>query len=331
MLLPACGSLAAVLVALVVVLGGGTSVSDHPGADPTAVGSAETEDATSAAGSTARDEAVPSAETATSSRGGGAGAVSRQGAPAAPGASSAARANSAPVVGSTRTARKVQQSASLALETPADEFADTTAAVTVTVARLEGIVASSQIGESDASGGEATYDLRIPTDKLDRALAALSQLGHVVESSRSLDDITRSFTSAQERLTEARAERRGLLRALARATTQQQIDSLKAQLRTVASKIRARKGQLASLRRRADLSTVSLTVRGTGERSETGGGGSWTPGEAAGDALRVLEVLAGIALIGLAVLVPTGLIAAAIAFGVRFGRRRRREAALDPA
>jgi threonine/homoserine/homoserine lactone efflux protein len=36
-------------------------------------------------------------------------------------------------------------------------------------------------------------------------------------------------------------------------------------------------------------------------------------------------------LIGLAVLVPGALIAALIAVAVRFGRRRRREAALDPA
>jgi hypothetical protein len=71
-------------------------------------------------------------------------------------------------------------------------------------------------------------------------------------------------------------------------------------------------------------------VHGGGKSGATGGG-RWTPGDAAGDAVRVLEVLAGVVLIGLAVAVPGGLIAVAIALAVRQSRRRRREAALDPA
>ena len=219
----------------------------------------------------------------------------------------------------------------LALQTPDGEFQSTTDAVIATVGRFGGIVASSQISASDANGGEASFELRIPTARLDRALAALSRLGHVTERSQSLQDITGSFVSAQERLTDARAERRGLLRALARATTTQQIASIKAQLRGVGSRISALKRQLSSLRRRADLSRVDLTVRGGGESGTTGGGGQWTPGDAAGDALRVLEVLAGVALISLAVLAPLGLIGAGVALGLRSGRRRRRETSLDPA
>ena len=318
-LLPALGSLAAVLVALVVVLGsdGNDSFSTFAG----------------------NDTPVPRERTAESA---GAGAAADQaaapataGAPA-PAASPARR--SAPVppppataLDTSRAPRKIERSASLALETPAGDFDRTVADVQARVASFGGIVANAQIGESDAAGGEATFDLRIPTDRLDRALAALAKLGDVTERTQSMTDITSSFSSAQERLSDARAERRGLLRALERATSQAQIDSLKAQLRSVGSRIAAIKGELSSLRRRADLATVTLSVRGTGERGVTGGGGQWTPGDAAGDAVRVLEVVAGVALIALAVLVPAALLGAAIALGVRLGRRRRREAALDPA
>ena len=59
----------------------------------------------------------------------------------------------------------------------------------------------------------------------------------------------------EDRLSDARAERRGLLQALGRATTQQQIDSLQARLRNVRSRIARLNGDLAALRRRADLST----------------------------------------------------------------------------
>jgi uncharacterized protein DUF4349 len=323
LLLPALGSLAAVLVALLVVLTDGgdepTPLMDRPApseqAAPPADGGQRDAAPAGARGKMAADQA--------------AGAAAPQAAGPAP--SSPARAGPAPSIDPTQAPRKVQRSATLALQTPARAFDRTTDAVNVTVARFGGIVASSQIGASDESGGEAMFDLRIPTVRLDRALAALAELGHVTDRSQGLEDITGSFHSAQERLTDARAERRGLLRALERATTQAQIDSLKAQLRAAASRIGALKGTLASLRRRADLATVSLTVRATGDRPGAGGGGPWTPGDAAGDAVRVLEVLAGVLLIGLAILVPAGLLGGLIALGLRAGRRRRREATLDPA
>lgn len=308
LLLPALGSLAAVVVALVVVLGDGggpTTFRSDGAAETTALAPSR------------RDEAAQGAAGGSTS--------------AAP-APSAARVQSAPAVADADPAqRREERNATLALETPADDFEQTTDAVNTVVARFRGIVASSQIGSSDAAGGEATFDLRIPTRRLDAALAALAKLGHVTERSQGLVDITGSFTSARSRLSDARAERRGLLRALERAATQAQIDSLKAQLRSVGGRIAELERQIASLRRRADLATVSLTVRGTGASSGSGGGGTWTPGDAAGDAVRVLEVAAGVLLIGLAVLVPAALIAALIAVAVRFGRRRRREAALDPA
>ncbi|MEA2195003.1 MAG: hypothetical protein QOG42_1437 [Solirubrobacteraceae bacterium] len=334
-LLPAAGSLAAVTVALVVVLGGGrgTGTDDQLARDGGTSSSAQTEKATPAAG----------AVTDSSGGAGSAGAGAADRAPAAPTPAAKSAAPSAiqaqptvpsPAAIAPARARKVERSAVLSLRTPDDRFETTTDAVIATVARFDGIVASSQIGATDAVGGEASFDLRIPTARLDLALAALSKLGHVTERSQSLQDITASFASAQERLTDARAERRGLLRALARATTQNQIAGIKAQLRTVSSRIAGVKGELASLRRRADLARVDLTVRGGGRAGESGtatGGGDWTPGDAAGDALRVLEVLAGVALVGLAVLVPAGLIGAAVALAIRGGRRRRREGALDPA
>jgi hypothetical protein len=60
-------------------------------------------------------------------------------------------------------------------------------------------------------------------------------------------------------------------------------------------------------------------------------GGPWTPGDALHDAGRVLEVLAGAALVGGAVLLPLALLAAAAAIAARALRRRRRESALDAA
>ena len=341
MLLPAAGSLAAVLVAILVVFG----ADGRGGPDTLDSFSSEESPALTSGGSEAAIPAAPDADAGgagASSSGSGSGAAEdratqSEAAPTSPaGAAGAAPSPSTVAPPSSQAikparSRKVERSAVLALRTPEDDFERTTDAVIATVGRFGAIVASSQIGAGDATGGEASFDLRIPTENLDRALAALSKLGHVTERNQSLQDITASFASAQERLTDARAERRGLLRALARATTQNQVASIKAQLRSVSSRIAGAKGELSSLRRRADLSRVDLTVRGDGEAGSGTTGGSWTPGDAAGDALRVLEVLAGIALVALAVLAPLALVGAGIALAVRGSRRRRRESALDPA
>jgi len=338
MLLPAAGSLAAVIVALVIVLGAGSSetITTFSGKATTlpVERDAQTEEASPSSGVTA-DSADGSADRANSAPA----QRARRSAPsrAAPSVSPPPPAASSNPAGPSTTAiaparaRKVERSAVLALRTPEGEFERTTDAVIATVSRFGGIVASSQIGASDSMGGEATFDLRIPTERLDRALAALSKLGHVTERNQSLQDITASFASAQERLTDARAERRGLLRALERATTQSAIASLKAQLRTVSTRISGVKAELSSLRRRADLSRVDLTVRGSGVSGGATGGGDWTPGDAAADALRVIEVFAGVMLVALAVLAPLGLIAGLGVLVVRMGRRRRRESALDRA
>ena len=63
-----------------------------------------------------------------------------------------------PPVGDTQGPRKVERSASMALETPAGDFERTTDAVNGVVARFGGMVASSQIGESEVAGGEATFE-----------------------------------------------------------------------------------------------------------------------------------------------------------------------------
>jgi hypothetical protein len=307
-LLPAAGVLAAALAALVVVLGGRR---DEP-ASLAVEQSVPAQESPAAGPATAADSAAaapaPSAQ-----------ALSADPAPAPPAA-----------VTKARVPRKVQRSAALTLATPSGKVEATSDAVIRTVDRFDGIVASSQIGTDDQAGGEATFDLRIPTARLDAALAALSKLGHVADRTQDLQDVTSSFTSVQDRLADARAERRGLLRALGRATTPAQIDSLKARLRDARSQIGRLSGDLASLQRRADLARVGLTVRGVAGGGATGGG-DWSPGDAAGDALRVLEVMAGVALIALAIALPLGLLGLAIVLSTRGLRRRDRERALDPA
>jgi len=312
-LVPAAGTVAAVLVALVLVTGPGG------GSDEGAVVNASRETTKP----TAPASDPPNADTATADpsfqkdlerSSGGAAATGSAGVVPDPDAVLASRN------------RKVERRVSLVLQTERGKVASTADDVIGTVDRFRGIVASSSISSDDQSS-EAVFDLRIPTAKLDAALAALSKLGHVAERRQDLQDITSSVSSARERRDDARAERRGLLRALGRATTQAQIESLRARLRLVRSQISSAQAQLSSLNRRASLSTVSVTVRGDGKPGE--GGGAWSLGDAGGDAVRALEVIAGVALITLAVALPLALLGGVILFGSHLARARRRENALD--
>jgi hypothetical protein len=227
--------------------------------------------------------------------------------------------------------RKVQRDADLTLTTAPRDVQDVADRVVSTTQDVDGVVARSSVDVGDG-GGSALFTLRIPTRRLDDALERLSDLAHVGSLRQGSTDITGSFVSAADRLSDARAERRALLKALGKATTANAISSLRQRIRFNRSEIGALKGDLQALRRRADLATVSVRITGSGAAKDADkNGGAWTPGDAAHDAVRVLEVAAGVILVASAVVVPLALLALLAALAARVVRRRGREQALDSA
>ena len=84
-----------------------------------------------------------------------------------------------------------------------------------------------------------------------------------------------------------------------------------------------------TLLRRVRYATVDLSVTASARRGAAAApGGPWTPGDAWHDARRVLEVVAGVAIVAVAVALPWVLLGAAAVAAARALRRRRREAAL---
>ncbi|MEO6497022.1 MAG: DUF4349 domain-containing protein [Solirubrobacteraceae bacterium] len=228
--------------------------------------------------------------------------------------------------------RRVRRAAELILSTPIAELQDTSDAVARTADRLGGHVQRSDVAAGDESG-QATFDLRIPTARLDEALAALSELGHVQSRTQRSQDITARFTSARSRLHDARAERRALLRALAEAVTSQEIASINARLDIARARIAAAKGDLFGARRAAGLARVNVTVVANPNGDEGAGlgdEGRWTPGQALEDAVDVLSVAAGVAIVALAAAIPAALLALLALLAWRVYRRRSRELALEP-
>ena len=133
--------------------------------------------------------------------------------------------------------RKVERGASLTLSTPRDEIEDVADGAVRVTDRHGGFVLSSSVSSGEGTEAGATLDLRIPSARLQPALADLSELAHVRARTQDARDITAAFTSPRRRLSDALAERRGLLRQLARADTPNETAAVRARLRAVNRRI----------------------------------------------------------------------------------------------
>lgn len=274
------------------------------------------------AASGAAEQAPP--ETADSDSGGGGSTAGDEGLQLDSQTTTRNSAGKAPTDG--RVARKEERSASLTLSAPRRDIDKVASQVGDVTAILGGFVARSSV--SSTSGGN--LELRVPSNRLDSAIERLSKLGRVRDLSRRSVDITAQVVSARERVTDARTERESLLRQLAKAVTVNETESIRARLEIVSQEIAAARTSLKRVNNRANFANVSVAlVPRTG--GDTDDGGAWTPGDAFGDALRVLEVAAGVAVIVAALLLPL-LIAWLLGWLVRRGvARRGRERALDMA
>jgi Domain of unknown function (DUF4349) len=244
--------------------------------------------------------------------------------------SPAPRPSAPPTAASAPSARRaVERAADLTLSAPRDRVAQVADGVVHATEAAGGFVASSNVSTGTYPG--ASFTLRVPAGRLARTLSALSALAHVRSLNQSVTDITDVIAAARGRLRDQLAERASLRRRLALATDATAAARLQAQLRRVARRVEAARRALAHQRSRASLSTVLVTVAAQRRDRSAAGGGTWTPRDALHDAVRVLEVTAGVLLIALAVALPIGLLGAAAWAAVRAGSRRRRERLLDMA
>ena len=116
------------------------------------------------------------------------------------------------------------------------------------------------------------------------------------------------------------------------ATTDTDRSRLRAALDRASRRVTQAQRAVNELGAEVSYATVDLTI--DGERRSgavVSPGDRWTPGDALGDAVRVLEVIAGVALIALAIVLPIAVIAVLAGFGGRILTRRRRERALEVA
>jgi vacuolar-type H+-ATPase subunit H len=188
-----------------------------------------------------------------------------------------------------------------------------------------GYVQSSNVQVQQQGASEATLALRLPSARLAAALAAIGRLAPVRAENQSLQDITGAYNAAHQQLSDAEAEQRALLRALAAASTEAQVDSLHARLAASRAAIARAQSSVNSISARASTSEVEVSILGDTRAGSEG----LTLHKGLHDAGQVLLVVVIAILILAAVLVPLALLAAGVAGARRTWRRYQRERALD--
>jgi hypothetical protein len=201
------------------------------------------------------------------------------------------------------------------------------------VGQENGIVNRSTITQTGGSDGYAFMELSVPSSSLAQTMTKLSQLTYARVSSRTdnSQDVNNQYVLTKRRLADAQALRTSLLKQLAAATTIEQVDSLKAQIRDAERSISADERALAALNHRIAFSNIALSIN-AGTQPAAGPShhsGGFTLGRATHDAGRVVVVMAGVALIALSVLVPVVALAAAAWWVGGVITQRRRQRALD--
>jgi Domain of unknown function (DUF4349) len=249
------------------------------------------------------------------------GAAAESGAAASAGVASNAPAFS----GVTTPPGRVQQlAASISLAATPNNLQETADRVSRLAVSDGGFVQSSHVNVGKGTG-EANLDLSLPSAKLGVALVSLGQLAPVRAESQSLQDITNTYDAARQRLADATAERQALLHALARASTEGQIDSLRERLSQNRGTIARAKSAFQTVSQHASAAEVEVTVLGDAHAASEG----LTLHRGLHDAAGVLVVTLVILLIAAAILVPLTLLIVALASAARALRRHRRERVLD--
>lgn len=222
-------------------------------------------------------------------------------------------------------ARKVEQTVGLTLAAPGDQIERVADRVIAVTDRHGGYVRASQVFGGDAEQARAHLEISLPAAKLGDGLAELSKLAHVRSRVQNTQDVTARFNSTRRRLADARAERLGLLRSLARATSVNEVSSIRARLRLTNDRIAALAREHSRQRDQIDHVVLDIAI----ERDEAAQAGDRsTIGDAIERAGDVLAVSVGILIVALAITFPLAVLVALAWFAVRRSRRLVRERTL---
>jgi len=263
----------------------------------------------------------PAATFGAASGGAAATGSTASGTPAARNGATATR----PLPNTNPAGRLVARNASLTLATTPGQMQTVADEVVASTVRLGGIVESSSV-DVNGMASYASFDLSVPSGKLPALIGALSSLAAVRALDQGTSDITNNYDAAAATLAEEKAQHAALVRSLAAATTLAEQQAIEAKLRALDTKIAASSHRVGLLVSRGHNARVALAIVPAHAAAGAGAGGPVN--RALNDALAVLDVVLAIALVALAILLPTGLVVVGLWWSAVSLRQRSRERAL---
>jgi hypothetical protein len=178
------------------------------------------------------------------------------------------------------------------------------------------------VTNSEAGLERGTVVMRIPANKLEAALADLRELGKVVTTSTTAEDVSAQIVDIDARVRTLEAEELQLVELLRRASGVSQTLEVRDRLNAVRQEIESYKAQKEFYANQVEYSTINATLfeSGADDPDDPGDGillDAWRTALRAG-----LTIVAG-ALVVLGGLVPLAAIGLAAWFAIRAYRRRR--------
>lgn len=154
------------------------------------------------------------------------------------------------------------------------------------VSEQQGYVAGSQLRQ-DGDRMTATVTIRVPADPAtyQTTLERLRGIAErVVDEQSQAQDVTEEYVDLESRLRNLRATEQSLLQLLNRAEKIEDIINIQRELTNVRGQIEQIQGRKQALERRADMATITLTIREAGAFTRPG----WSPGQTFEEAVRAL-------------------------------------------
>ena len=170
-----------------------------------------------------------------------------------------------------------------------------------------GYLADSQLNGAAADRQEATLQIRVPSETLDRTLAQLAEMGDVVTQSETGQDVSEEYSDQESQLRNLQVAEKRLLHLLEQTGSVKDLLEVETQVTETRGKIEAIQGRLNALDNRVSYATIDIRLVENRPLATTR---FWALGETVSDAqsmsLHILRALVT-ATIYLAFLLPFGL------------------------
>ncbi len=186
-----------------------------------------------------------------------------------------------------------------------------------------GYVTNSNTSESGGQVGSGTMTIRVPSDRLERTLRDLRELGTMTALATNGNDVTSQMTDLRARLRDAQAEETQLVNLMNQAGSLGDVIDIRNQLNDTRTEVEKLQSQLNSYQDEVDYSTITATVFEKGTQPGKPILGTGTLGHAVRTSAHVAVALVAGLLILLGGLLPLAALVLLGWFVVRRIRERR--------